>query len=174
MKKLLKTFLLAVCLLVGGTNSTWAYDLPDGTAIKSVFVGTNNGDGTVSPDAFDYTSLPTAWTSQTGAVLSLGNKTFVDNVAVGSIPEAEPTYVNGKTLQLTVSGTSWEYHYGRYTLSDAISTGYLVFRADMYCANSPTYVRFLDESGNELLRLGFSNGSGDKYYQYTANSGWYL
>lgn len=172
MKKLFtltKTLLVATGLCVG--TSVWAYDVPSGYEIKTVYVGTNNGDGTVTADAFDYESVPTAWVAQSGCALSIKNITYVENAAVGSTPEGQPTYVNGKTLCTTVSGTSWEYHYSRYTMAEAVNSGYLVFRADMYCSNSPTYIRFLDEEGNELLLLGFNNGSGDKYYQFTVNGG---
>ena len=157
----------------GYVDITVTYEeLPTG---KKVFVGTPGvADAygvinSVSPDAFEYESVPSAWASQTGGAFSLGNKTYVANVDPGSTPESQPTYVNGKTLAMTVSGTSWEYHYGRYTLDEAVSSGKLFFRADMYCANSPTFIRFLDDTGAELLRLGFSNGSGDRYYQYAVN-----
>ena len=149
-------------------------ELPSG---KKVFVGTPGAAdaygviNSVSPDPFDYTSVPSTWVSQTGAAFSMGNKDYVSNVDPGNVPKGQPSYVNGKTLAMTVSGTNWEYHYGRYTLTNSVSSGKLVFRADMYCANSPTYIRFLDDTGDELLRLGFNNGANDKYYQYAVNGG---
>ena len=172
MKKLFtltKTFIVAVGLCVG--TSAWAYDVPSGYEIKTVYVGTNNGDGTVTADAFDYESVPTAWVAQSGCALSIKNITYVENAEVGSTPVAQPSYVNGKTLCTTVSGTNWALRYSRYTMAEAVNSGYLVFRSDMYCANSPTYIRFLDDSENEILRLGFNNGSGDRYYQYIVNGG---
>lgn len=173
MKKLItltKTLLVLAGLCVG--VNAWAYTLPDGFEIKTVYIGTNNGNGTVTSDAFDYESVPATWVAQdANAAVAIGNKTNVANVAVGSTPESEPTYVDGKTLQVTVSGTNWTQHWVRYTLADAVSTGKLVFRADMYQANSPTFIRFLDADGNELLKLGFNNGSNDRYYQYYVKGG---
>lgn len=167
--KLFKTLLVAAGMLVGSTGA-WAYTLPDGYVIKTVYIGTNNGNGTVASDGFDYESVPGTWVAQdANAAVAIGNVTAVANVAVGSTPESQPTYVDGKTLQITVSGTSWTQHWARYTLADAVSTGKLIFRADMYQANSPTFIRFLDADGNELLKLGFNNGSNDRYYQYYVN-----
>ena len=169
--KLFKSLLVVAALLVGSTG-TWAYTLPDGYEIKTVYIGTNNGDGTVASDVFDYQSVPATWVAQdANAAVAIGNVTTVANVSVGSTPESQPTYVDGKTLQLTVSGTNWTQHWARYTLADAVSTGKLIFRADMYQANSPTFIRFLDADGNELLKFGFNNGSGDRYYQYYVNGG---
>ena len=169
LKKLLTKSLLVAAGLLGGMNA-WAYDVPDGYEIKTVYIGTNNGDGTVSSDGFNYESVPGTWVAQdANAAVAIGNVTAVANVAVGSTPESQPTYVDGKTLQLTVSGTNWTEHWARYTLADAVSTGKLIFRADMYQANSPTYIRFLDADGNELLKFGFNNGKDDRYYLYYVN-----
>ena len=56
---LTKSLLVAAALLVGGASNAWAYEVPDGYEIKTTIMGTDNGDGTVTPlDVTSATEVP--------------------------------------------------------------------------------------------------------------------
>lgn len=171
---LLKTFLLAT-VMVG--SSAWAYEVPEGYEIKNVYLGTLSTDG-ISVTAEDFenmTELGSAWQNVSANSISLGSVEEVANVEVGSTVETVPTYVSGKTVHVDYKNTSasWVEGLASYTLTDVVSTGKLVFSADLYLsgyASTPIIVRFADSDGNNVLTLNFKNGSNNQYFQYTVGS----
>ena len=108
-----KSLLVAAGLLIGSANA-WGYDVPTGYEISQVFVGTLNGDGTVSAETFDGTPDISGWSTTTGNCSTTGHTPAlavreVTNVAcpeVGSttsngddpVTYFYPTYVDGKVL----------------------------------------------------------------------------
>ena len=60
-----KSLLIAAGLLIGSANA-WGYDVPTGYEVKNVFIGTDNGDNTVTAE--DYaTTVATGWSLLSGA-----------------------------------------------------------------------------------------------------------
>lgn len=173
----LKTFLVAICLF-GGMNA-WAYTVPTGYEIKTVFVGTDNGDNTVTPlnfssGTYDNTIFypGTCWHASTSEILKVVDYTYVAPPAVGGSVDGAPypTYVGstGKVLQWHSRSNATQY--GVIKMSP-VTTGKLVFGIDLnFGGNNTNYapqIIFVDGSGNSVLQLGFSCGSGDtEYFQY--------
>ena len=69
MKELIRSFLLAVCLLLGGTYSAWAYDTPDGYKVGTVYLGYEENNQVLAEtfanctNNADLTTLSTNWSS---------------------------------------------------------------------------------------------------------------
>lgn len=186
MKKLFlltKTLLVAVCLLVGASNA-WGYVVPSGYEVKNVYVGTDNGDNTVTPENFSsgtYNSSifgpGTCYHATEAEKLKVVDYTYVALPDVGaSVGEAPyPTYVgaNGKVLRW--HSRSNETQYGTIAMTP-VSTGKLVFGVDLnFGGNNTNYapqIIFVDGEGNNVLQLGFNCGSGtDEYFQYKVGTG---
>lgn len=150
----------------------------EGWGVKNVFLGTDNGDGTVSAEDFESSnSLPAAWSNGGYNTVSVGN---VDNVALpsvgSSVGETVPTYVSGKTMQrYQRQGSGTGLIYASYTLGSTVNKGLLVFSGDFFASDYKTnaiYFRFVDEEGNPVLTLNnnaTSNGTTD--FQYSIGTG---
>ena len=174
-----------------GANA-WAYDVPSGYEIKTVYLGTDNGDGTVSVEDFEsMESLSSAWGSGTLWTNLSSGTLFLDeivNVAKPSLNEEvnytmdgetkvydKPTYVGGKAVVFhnRTNKTSNPY-YGTFSF-DAVSTGKFVFNGDMYFATSagPLHVIFVDSDGNTVIDFHWNNGSSTRKfnYEYINNEG---
>lgn len=189
MKKLLlltKTLFVAA-LLLGGANFAWAYVVPSGYEIKTVFIGTNNGDQTVTPDAAPSS---TGWTSTiagadeaTTGAFSTGDITEVakPNITITSASKIKgdavgtdvvPTYVAGSTLKFdyTCSDGASTKAFATYTLAEALTAGKLVMSADFFqngaINNRPTVLNFLDSEGAIILSIYLKDGDSYQYFQY--------
>lgn len=169
--------LLGVCL--GGViTEAGAYEVPEGYEIKTVYIGTLSDDGTtVMPEDFEnMTALDSKWSANTINSISIGEVTEVAKPEVGSAPEGVPTYVSGKTFQgyLRKGGKGWDnLFFASYTF-DAISTGKLVFSADMFSTENvagPVILKFVDSDGNDVFQLSYPYGSGNQSFKYTLADG---
>ena len=158
-----KSLLIAAGLLIGSANA-WGYDVPTGYEVKNVFIGTDNGDNTVTAE--DYaTTVATGWSLLSGATpdsnhgISIATITEVTKPEVGSAPEGVPTYVAGKCLALTERDRNSAIKYATFSFT-TVSSGYLVFDADIFGdGNYPSYVRFVDSDGNAILTMHWKDGN---------------
>lgn len=164
-------------------SSAWAYDVPDGYEVKKVFIGTNNGDNTVTAEDYESAeSVDARWavSSTCGKSHALKSIQTITNVplAVGANAyDGEnytiPTYVGGKTLAL----------HGRGSMSatfsfDPISTGYLVFSSDGFSGvgsfgedtNDIYSYEFQDAEGNTVWSFGFASGSGNQTFKMSGDN----
>ena len=167
--QLRKVLLVAAGLLVGA--STWAYEVPSGYEIKNVFIGTDNGNGTVTAEDFEsVTAVPAGWTYDVNSI-SIAEITEVPKVAVGSVVPDYPTYVGGNTFKAYLrQGSSNGQRNATYTFGE-ISTGKLIFSADFFADGTVTssgiYLQFLDADDNLVLTLRpkeYSNNQGNFGY----------
>ncbi len=181
---LTKTLLAAVCLLVG--QSAWAYDVPEGYAIKNVIIGTLNSEGT-AVDVEDFSSgtynssifgVGTLYHSTSSERIGIYNYPTVAKPEVGASVEFDgetpivPSYVDGNCLQLHHRSNSVGYNTIEF---DDISEGILVFSYDFNFGgdnkNNSPYLSFVDPDGNNILQLGFKCGSGTtEYFTYKVGS----
>ena len=183
--KLMKTLLVAVGLLLG--TSAWAYVVPSGYEIKTVYIGTNNGDGTVTADAAPSstgwsTTLAGAAATTTGA-FSTGSVTEVAKPSITITSATKilgdavgtgiyPTYVAGSTLQFDFTKTddASTAAFATYTLGTALESGKLVMSADFFQNgsenNRPTVLNFLDSEGTMVLSIYLKDGKSYQYLQY--------
>ena len=160
---LTKTLLVAAGLLVGA-NSAWGYEVPDGYEIKTVIMGTNNGDGTVTAENFtSATVVPTGWVAGDNIALSIGDVTEVTDFV---LDDHGPSYVSGKCLGVAASKQDWDYKFATYSF-DAVSSGYLVFNGDFYVDNNQSaYLKFADEDGNDVFAFYPKSGNNGQFFQY--------
>lgn len=190
---LTKTLLVAVCLLAGA--NAWAYDVPSGYEIKTVYIGTNNGDGTVTANA---APTSTGWTSTIAGAAAVTTGTFTTgdvtevarpNITITSATKiigdavgtgVYPTYVAGSTLQFDytydttdATTTTNTKAFATYTLTDALTAGKLVMSADFFqngtVNNRPTVLNFLDSDGEIVLSIYLKDGDTYQYLQYYYN-----
>jgi len=153
-----------------------------------VFVGTDNGDNTVTPlnfssGTYDGTIFGpgTCWHGTEAEKLKVVDYTYIAPPAEGELAqdglgnEIHPTYVGatGKVLQWHSRSNATQY--GVINMSP-VSTGRLVFGIDLnFGGNNTNYapqIIFVDGSGNSVLQLGFSCGSGaTEYFQYKVGDG---
>ena len=165
----------------------WAYDVPTGYEIKTVFVGTDNGDNTVTPENFSSGTYDssifgpgTCYHATASEILKVVDYTYIAPPAVGeSAVDAEdniirPTYVgaNGKVIQWHSRSNSTQY--GTISMNP-VSTGKLVFGIDLNFGgnntNNAPQIIFVDGEGNSVLQLGFNCSSGEtEYFQYTVGA----
>ena len=189
-----KSLLVAAGLLIGNANA-WAYEVPSGYEIKTVYIGTNNGDGTVTADAAPST---TGWTSTiagaaasttgtftTGDVTEVAKPNLTITSATKIIGDAVgtgvyPTYVAGSTLKFDytydttdATTTANTKAFATYTLAEALTAGKLVMSADFFqngsVNNRPTVLNFLDSDGTIVLSIYLKDGSNYQYLQYYYN-----
>ena len=149
-------------------GSAWAYEVPDGYEIKTVIMGTNNGDGTVTAEDFtSATEVPTGWVAGDNIALNIGEVTEVTDLVVDN---HGPSYVSGKCLGVAASGKDWNYKFATYSF-DAVSSGYLVFNGDFYVDNNQSaYLKFADEDGNDVFAFYPKSGtSGNFQYHIGTN-----
>jgi|GEM_PF-6204540 len=154
-----KSLLVAAGLLLGSANA-WGYVVPSGYEIKTVYIGTDNGDQTVAAESFESVSVvPASWTKNLNSI-SIETVEEVAKVDVGAEVTNKPTYVGGKTLRAylregTGDGNQWRY--ATYTMASAVSDGKLVFSADFWASgnvtNSQMKLEFLDDEDNLILTL---------------------
>ena len=165
---LTKSLLVAAALLVGGANA-WAYEVPDGYEIKTTIMGTDNGDGTVTPlDFTSATEVPAGWLAGDNVTLSIGDVTEVTDLVVD---DHGPSYVSGKCLGVAASGRDWNYKFATYSF-DAVSSGYLVFNGDFYVDdNQSAYLKFADEDGNNVFSFYPNSGNNGQTFRYVLNDG---
>jgi hypothetical protein len=181
-KQLLTKTLLVAAGLCAGTNA-WAYSLPEDYEIKKVFVGTDNGDGTVTPLTFTTNTYDskifgsgTCYHATEAEKLKVVDYTYIAPPAIGELAvdgdenEIHPTYVGatGKVLQWHSRSNATQY--GTISM-DPVSSGKLVFGIDLnfggYNTNYAPQIIFVDGDGNRVLQLGFNCNSGaTEYFQY--------
>ena len=179
--------LLAAAGLCAGASAL-AYDVPDGYEIKTVFVGTDNGDNTVTPENFSSGTYDssifgpgTCYHATESEKLKVVDYTYIAPPAIGELAVDDennviyPTYVgaNGKVIRWHSRSNATQY--GTIAMNP-VSTGKLVFGVDLnfggYNTNYAPQIIFVDEEGNSVLQLGFSCGSGDtEYFQYKVGNG---
>ena len=183
--------LLAAAGLCVGANA-WAYDVPSGYEIKTVYIGTNNGDGTVTanaaPTSTGWTSTIAGAAAATTGAFSTGDVTEVarPNITITSATKilgdavetgVYPTYVAGSTLQFdytySTSDDTNTKAFATYTLTDALTAGKLVMNADFFqngsVNNRPTVLNFLDSDGAIVLSIYLKDGGDYQYLQYYYN-----
>ena len=180
-QKLLKRIFLAAVLLGVGVSDAWAFDVPDGYEIKYVFIGTDNGDGTVTAEDYESAeSVDSRWTETTACGASHATRSIqtITNVPLslgssaydsGTETYTKPTYVGGKTLALHGRGSMNAY----FTMDAPVSKGYLVFAADGFSgvgsfseSTSDIYsYEFQDADGNTVLSFGFASGDGNQCFK---------
>lgn len=176
-KNLLKTKLvLLMALLCMGLSSAWAYDVPEGWEVKQIFLGADGGNGTVTPEDYESAESLVGWSKDgTTAInsVSLGTVETVANVAVGETLEADviPTYVGGKVANLYLrQGTNTGNCYAIFPITP-VSSGKLVFNADFFMSggntNGPILIKFVDNDGNTVFEMNWSNGSGIRAFSYS-------
>ena len=165
--------LLVTAGLCVGANA-WAYEVPEGYEIKTVILGTDNGDGTVS--ALDFTSAESVsgWTADDGVTVSLGNITEVATVDVGSTVTTAATYVSGKCIQFDRAKKTTDPIGATYTFS-AVSSGILVFNGDIlnYGGQNtfhPNEIRFVDGDGNQVFRIAYDNADNANLKVYNSEN----
>lgn len=143
-----------------------------GVGIKNVFIGTDNGDNTVTAEDFESaSSLSSSWSNGGYNSVEIGNVTNVALPAVGSsVGETVPTYVSGNTMKrYQRQGTNTGLIYASYTMDSKVEKGILVFSSDFFASDyksNAIYFRFVDESGNPVLTLNNNGGDNTKKFRY--------
>ena len=134
--------LLAAAGLCAGASAL-AYDVPDGYEIKTVFVGTDNGDNTVTPENFSSGTYDssifgpgTCYHATESEKLKVVDYTYIAPPAIGELAVDDennviyPTYVgaNGKVIRWHSRSNATQY--GTIAMNP-VSTGKLVFGVDL-------------------------------------------
>lgn len=174
MKKFtIKSLLIAAALCLG-TNA-WAYEIPEGLEVKSVFIGSLNSGKIVPEDFTNMERLDASWNVGTINSIGIAEVAEIAKPEIGSKLDegVVPTYVSGKAFRGYLrQGSSAGNCFATYSFGN-ISTGKLVFSGDLYASNNvngPIILRFEDTDGNNVFTINYSNGRGTRYLQYTIGS----
>ena len=177
MRKLLKTFLLAVCLLAGGTKFAWAYDTPDGYKVGTVYLG-HEVNNQVLAETFanctndaDLTTLSTNWSSNVGGTSGFYWYKIKNTVRTVDYPATDKTTLYTCNKYTATHKTIKSYSATKVSDSESItlySPDGTYFYSDSGCTTSVTASDYTIDTTNpgDVSTTIYSDDNGVTYYTY--------